>query len=99
MRLPIRIAICRDHWLTRLLCRGDIAALTLGADGRLAIERRDGGVAEATIDPETAVFPWLVVLRCRIEGQGESFVLMPQMTGAEAHRHLRVWLDWRARLI
>jgi hypothetical protein len=98
MRLPLRIPIGRDHPLARLLCRGDIAALTLGADGRLAIERRDGSAAEAAVDPATTVFPWLVVLRCRIDGQRESFVLPPQATGAAAHRRLRVWLDWRVRV-
>lgn len=99
MRLPIRIPICRDHWLVRLLSRGDIAALTLGADGRLTIERGDGSVGDAALDPETTVFPWLVVLRCRCGGRRESMALPPQATGSEGHRRLRVWLDWRSKTV
>lgn len=96
MRLPVTIAVCRDHWLARRLCGGDIVALTLCPDGRLKIERRDGTRDEAEVEPATTVFTRLVILRLRVAGRVESLVLPRTATGAEAHRQLRVWLQWRA---
>jgi hypothetical protein len=97
MRLPIDITVSRNHPLARILCRADVAALILGADGRLSIKRADGRILEAAVSRETTVFPGLVVLRYRIEGCLETIVLPPQALAADAHRHLRVWLGWRVR--
>jgi len=96
VRLPIAIAICRDRLPARLLCRGDIVALTLHADRRLVVGRRGGASEETDVESDTTVSPWLVVLRLR-SGEGrESLAIPPMATGAEAHRRLRVWLKWRA---
>jgi len=96
MQLPITITIRRTHPLARLLCRGDVGVLVLRADGRLEIERRDGTRVEADVDPETTVFPWLVLLRYRCGGRSAALALPQVATGTEAHRRLRVWLGARA---
>jgi len=98
MRLPITIRIRRSHPLAWLLCRRDFVALTLGADGRLAIEGRDGTCAEARVHPQTTVFPWLVVLLCHIDGRLESLTLPHVAMDAESHRQLRLWLKWQAKV-
>ena len=53
--------------LGRCAWRLPFHALTLRADGRLEVACRDGMLAEAQVDPLTTVFPWLVVLRLRLE--------------------------------
>ena len=96
MQLPITISIDRMPLLARLLCRGDIVALTLLADGRIEAERRDGSLDMAQVEPGTTLFSNLVILRLRVAGRVESLVLPHAATGAAAHRQLRVWLRWRA---
>lgn len=96
MQLPIKISIDRQPPLARLLCRGDIVALSLRADGRLEIERRDGAWGEAEIESGTTIYARLVVLRMRINDCIESLVLPRTAIGDDAHRRLRVWLEWRA---
>lgn len=62
------------------------------------MQRRDGSRTAGRLDGTTFVSTALVILRLRIPGAwGASSVLMPRdaMT-ATAHRHLRVWLRWRA---
>jgi len=99
VQLPIKITIDRRQPLARLLCRGDGVALTLRADGRLEIERRDGSLNEAEIEGGTVVYPRLVVLRMRAKGRSETLVLPRAASGAEAHRRLRVWLKWRTNAL
>jgi len=69
MRLPVTLPIQRSHPLARLLSRGEVAALTLRADGRLGLEFRDGRFAEAEVARDTTVFTALVVLRYRVAGR------------------------------
>lgn len=92
MRLPVTLPIQRSHPLARLLSRGEVAALTLRADGRLGLEFRDGRFAEAEVARDTTVFTALVVLRYRVAGRSGSLVLPQPALGADAHRRLRVWL-------
>ena len=96
MRLPVTLSIRRTHPLARLLCRGDVVTLTLGADGRLELGRADGSVEAAAVLPQTTVFPWLVVLNCRVGGRAESLAIPRPAMDAEAHRQLRLWLRWKA---
>lgn len=96
MQLPITISIDRRQPLARLLCRGDIAALTLRADGRLEVERMDGSRCQAGIESGTTVYSRLVILRVRIDDHVESLVLPHAAIGSDAHRRLRVWLKWKS---
>lgn len=96
VQLPFTVLIDRKHPLARVLCRGDILALTLLPDGRLCVGRRDGLQSEAVVERGTTVFPSLVILRLRTDDCIETLVLPTTATGAEAHRRLRVWLKWRA---
>lgn len=98
-QLPITLPIQRRHPLAWLLCRGDVAAVTLRIDGRLGLEYRDGRCAEAEVDSDTTVFPRLVVLRYRVADRAASLILPQAATGAEAHRRLRVWLRWRGAAV
>lgn len=96
MQLPITISIDRTPPLARLLCRGDMVALRLLADGLIEAERRAGTRVMAQVEPGTTIFTKLVILRLRVADRVESLVLSHAATGAEAHRQLRVWLRWRA---
>ncbi len=96
MPLPIAIPIDRQQPLARLLCRGDMVALRLLADGLIEAERRDGTRVMARVEPGTTLFTKLVILRLRVADRVESLVLSHAAMGAEAHRQLRVWLRWRA---
>ncbi len=73
-------------------------SLTLKADGGLEIARRDGSRREAQVLPSTTVFPWLIVLSFRVDGEKESLPLPVDALGIEAHRHLRLWLKWKANV-
>lgn len=97
IRLPFSFSVCRDHPLSRLLCRSDIKALTLGADGRVTVERAGGSRHDAEVDASTTVFSRLVILRLRCAGRLESLVLPRAATGEDVHRRLRVWLEARAK--
>jgi hypothetical protein len=94
--LPLSLALDRRPWLARLLCRGDIAALLLGADGRLSVVRRDGARESVVLEAATTVFTALVILRMRSQRGREALAVPVSALGAEAHRRLRVWLRWRA---
>lgn len=99
MRLPIVLPIHRTHPLARLLCRRDVVALKLGAGGRLSIAHSDGSFIEADVHPQTTVFPWLVVLRYRAGGRRIESLTVPQAAmDVEAHRQLRLWLKWKAKV-
>lgn len=96
MQLPLKISIDRKPPLARLLCRGDIVALSLCADGRLAVEHHDGSWAEVGVESGTTIYTRLIILRMRINDHIESLVLPRTATGDDAHRRLRVWLKWKA---
>jgi hypothetical protein len=74
---------------------GRTAALTLHADGRLSLLRRDGSSLDGQVDPATTVFPWLVVLLVRAAEKTEALVLPVDALGRDAHRQLRLWLRWK----
>jgi len=96
MQLPVTVVIRRSHLLARLLYRGDVAALTLRADGLLGIEHDDGSIEQAVVHPDTTVLPWLVVLRCRTDGRIRTLTLPRAAMDVDAHRQLRLWLRWKA---
>ncbi|MDO8934201.1 MAG: hypothetical protein Q7U97_17555 [Rhodocyclaceae bacterium] len=82
--------------LGRRAWRLPFLSLTLRSDGRLEVERRDGALAEAQVDAQTTVFPWLVVLRMRLEGKSVALTLAPDSMADEDLRQLRLWLRWKA---
>jgi hypothetical protein len=95
VQLPVTVVIDRRRLVARLLVRRDVETLTLHADGRCEIERPNGRLDDAAIDPViSTVFPWLVVLHYRVSGRRESLVLPVAAIGNAAHRRLRVWLRW-----
>jgi hypothetical protein len=96
VQLPFTVQIGRQRLLARMLCRGDITALTLLPDGRLRIGRRDDSRDEAAVESGTTVYPGLAILRLCVNDRVETLVLPRAATGSDAHRRLRVWLKWRA---
>jgi len=95
--LPVTLLLRRETFLARLLCRGDIASLTLAPDGGVQFARRDGSSSTGHAAADTLVSPWLIVLRLRLdEGGSASLVLPVAALGADGHRRLRIWLRWRA---
>jgi len=72
---------------------GQASAVTLGG--------RRTGVRRATLHASTFVSPYLVILRVREAGRRSfcSSILVPRLGRADdAHRRLRVWLRWAARV-
>jgi hypothetical protein len=101
--LPARLAVwvVLSLSLSRLLWqqrRSLPSALKLHADGMLALIDARGGMTECRIQPDTTVMPWLVVLRYKTPRTIDSLVLPVDALGMDAHRQLRTWLRWRARL-
>ena len=72
--------------------------LRLGERGELAILRKGSEAMAAAVQPDSAVFSWLVVLRVLGERDGMlgSVVLLPDSMSAEQFRLLRLWLRWLA---
>jgi hypothetical protein len=85
--------------LARLLtARRRPVSLTLNANGRLDLTRAGSQPLDCTVDAETTVLPWLVVLRLKTGKGTETLVLPQDALGAEEHRQLRTWLRWRATI-
>lgn len=65
----------------------------------------DAGLAEwiddewllAELLPEAIVWPWLVVLRYRLDGSDKPIakIVLPDSLSSDDFRRLRVWLRWR----
>lgn len=89
---PLILPIARSAWLARLLCRGEVSALRLRRDGRLALRFPDGHEEEAAVDGSTSVFPRLILLRYRLAGRLQTLILPRAALGLDGHRRLRVWL-------
>lgn len=90
------IRSCRSAVLQRL--GNSIVALELHADGELEVVEKNGLRLPAIIAPDSVIFPFLVVLRVRVAGEGaaRSATVLADATRPEAHRRLRVWLQWIA---
>lgn len=91
--LTLSLAWC----LRRHVWRHPIVAVTLQADGGLEVARRDGSRAAALVHPHTTVFPWLSVLRLRVDGRWLALALLPDALNAEDYRQLRLWLRWKSK--
>lgn len=70
-------------------------ALRLGRGGELELEQKIGTGDTALVQSQTVVLPGLIVLRLRVGGRSLVLPLLPDTTGTEAHRQLRLWLRWR----
>jgi hypothetical protein len=95
--LPVRIALLAAlaASLRYALRPPRIASLRLYEDGALKCLLPDGTVLALTLLPDTAVFPWLVVLRLRAEETGMvSLALFPDSMSRGEFRVLRLWLRW-----
>lgn len=73
-----------------------VASLNLHQDGRLECVLTEGGRAQASALSGSTVFPWLVVLRLRVDGARgvTSLALFPDHMAREEFRVLRLWLRW-----
>lgn len=102
MPLPAKLAVwvVLSLSLSRLLLRQRRlpAAIKLQSDGQMRLIDAEGAETECQIESDTAVMPWLVVLRYRARGEVASLVLPVDAFGSEAHRQLRIWLRWRANV-
>lgn len=66
------------------------------ADGALECWRGEAW-QRVEVHPDAVVLPWLVVLAWREKGKTRRLMIPRDALAAEEHRHLRVWLKWRAR--
>jgi hypothetical protein len=77
--------------------RQPVTALILGKRGELEVQTKVGARETAAIGPLTTIFPGLIVLWLDCGGKRIALPLFPDALGADQHRQLRVWLQWRAR--
>jgi toxin CptA len=93
-----KLALCLPiAWsLWRQLHRTLPAEIVLKADGKLLWVDQDGRSREGAVAADTAVFPWLVILRLKIDGQSRALGLPLDALCADGHRRLRLWLRWLA---
>nr|WP_287632348.1 protein YgfX [Accumulibacter sp.] len=82
----------------RTLQPSTIVGLRLGENGELWFLSPGGDFVSVTVQPDAAVFSWLIVLRVREVGQGRlrSLALLRDSMPAEQFRLLRLWLRWLA---
>ncbi|MQY50881.1 hypothetical protein GHK24_03695 [Rhodocyclus tenuis] len=81
-----------------------MSALRCGVRGGFAVRDAAGQWEECCVLPETALLPWCVVLRLRVEAAEAGrrdrrlSLTLPAdcFHGREPFRALRVWLRWRA---
>ena len=75
-----------------------IVGLRLGENGEFGFLSPGGDFLPVTVQPDSAVFSWLIVLRVRDVGQGRlhSLVLLRDSMSVKQFRLLRVWLRWLA---
>jgi toxin CptA len=75
-----------------------IVGLRLGENGELWFLSPGGDFVPVRVQPDSAVFSWLIVLRVWEVDQGRlrSLALLRDSMPAEQFRLLRVWLRWRA---
>ncbi len=75
-----------------------VVGLRLGDRGDLLLLLAGGDELSVAVQPDTAVFRQLVVLRVRGDDQRrtDSLALLPDSMSAEQFRRLRLWLRWRA---
>jgi hypothetical protein len=71
-------------------------SLSLKADGRLELTRRDGVADDCRPLPATTVFARLVILVAKRDQGIDVLVLPTDALGREGHRQLRLWLRWKA---
>ena len=75
-----------------------IVGLRLGENGEFGFLSPGGDFLPVTVQPDSAVFSWLIVLRVRKVGQCRvhSLALFRDSMAAEQFRLLRLWLRWLA---
>jgi len=95
-RYPLMALVVLSAW--RTLQPSTIVGLRLGENGELWFLSPGGDFVSVTVQPDAAVFSWLIVLRVREVGQGRlrSLALLRDSMPAEQFRLLRLWLRWLA---
>ena len=70
--------------------------LRLVSEDRLEVGGRSNDRSAANILPDSVVFPWVVVLRYRVEGlrRATNVVLFPDQMANDDFRRLSLWLRW-----
>lgn len=101
LRLELRAALTAAilvsaAWMMRRALHPKYAALTLAANGSAEIVRLDGDREAVGVHGQTTVLSAGIVLLMRRQGGIEPLTLLPDATGRQAHRQLRLWLRWRA---
>lgn len=97
IRLVLLAAVAFSAFRSVVRRHASVRALHLGARGELAVETKLGARVTASVDPDTMLFPGLVVLVVRQDGQRLVLPLMADAVGTDGFRQLRIWLRWRAR--
>ncbi|MBK8116214.1 MAG: hypothetical protein IPK44_17855 [Candidatus Accumulibacter sp.] len=90
------VALALSAW--HALRPSRVVGLRLGNRGDLLLLLAGGDALSVAVQPETAVFRQLIVLRVRGDDQRrtDSLALLPDSMSAEQFRRLRLWLRWLA---
>ncbi|MEF8703323.1 MAG: protein YgfX [Candidatus Accumulibacter sp. UW26] len=96
VRYPLLALLAWSAWQTRQPSK--VLGLRLNEDGEMAVRDLAGDWLPVTVEPGTAVFRPLIVLRLRSDDQGRriSLALLPDSMPAEQFRLLRLALRWLA---
>jgi toxin CptA len=96
VRYPLLALLALSAWQTQQ--PSQVLGLRLTAGGEMAVLDLAGDWLPMTIQPGTAVFRQLIVLRLRDDDQGRliSLALLPDSMPAEQFRRLRLALRWLA---
>ena len=70
--------------------------LRLVSEDRMEVGEASDNRAVVSVQPDSVVFPWIVVLRYRVEGlhRATSVVLFPDQISNDDFRRLSLWLRW-----
>ena len=95
-RLLLLMMIAWSAW--RSLRRSRVRGLRLAGNGDLDFLLASGEMISAAVQPDTAVFSRMIVLRLRSCDSGRllSLTLLSDSMPAMQFRLLRLWLRWRA---
>lgn len=95
----IAVSGSRALWRDGLLrARKAVIGLELEGEAAVRLELADGSHALGRVLPGTTCWPWLIVLRFRIDGRRrtDACILLPDSLRRESWRQLALWLRWDA---
>ena len=101
IKLGLAVALVFSLWLSlrRLAATDRLHTLVLRDDGRVAFPGGDGNGGELSVQAQSTVLPWLVVVLLASPDRRVVLAILPDVLDPDDFRALRLWLRWRAELV